>query len=34
MLDEGRPLTTDYNSLKAIVRGKAWWEDILTRMSQ
>lgn len=34
MLDEGRPLTMDYNSLKGIVRGKAWWEEILSRMSQ
>ncbi|CAO1630040.1 unnamed protein product [Sympodiomycopsis kandeliae] len=34
MLDDGRPLTTEYNSLKGIVRGQAWWEELLGRMSQ
>lgn len=34
MLDDGRPLTTEYNSIKGIVRGKAWWEDITSKMAR
>lgn len=34
MLDDGRPLTVEYNSLKGIVRGRAWWEDIMARMGR
>lgn len=34
MIDDGRPLTTEYNSIKGIVRGRAWWDDIMTKMSR
>lgn len=34
MLDDGRPLTTDYNSIKGIVRGRAWWDEIMQRMKR
>lgn len=34
MLDDGRPLTTEYNSIKGVVRGRAWWEDLIGRMSR
>ncbi|CAO1619300.1 unnamed protein product [Parajaminaea phylloscopi] len=33
MLDDGRPLTTELSSIKGVVRGKAWWEDIMGRMA-
>lgn len=34
MLDDGRPLTTEYNSIKEIVRGKQWWEEITSKMAR
>lgn len=34
MLDDGRPLTTELSSIKEIVRGKAWWENIMGKMNR